>query len=260
MESTYEITAIRKAVKVLKAFARGGAELSLKQIADLSGLPKSTVHRIVQTLMLDGLVQHNPRSDRFCLTGELVAIALKGLGRRDMVDAAAPLMRELAEVTGETVSLNVAAGLERVCIYRVEGSRPITRTVALGEQGPLYCGAAGKILLAGLSDAEVQKVIDRGLEPQCKNTITDPERLWEEVRRIRERGYATSVEERFANSASVGAPVRDCSGQTIAALTVAMPADRFTKEVVEDLIGRVKAQAAAISYRLGWVPEDENLQ
>lgn len=252
-ESTsYEIEAIRKAVKVLKSFALGGPELSLKQISDLTGIPKSTVHRIIQTLMLDGLVQHNTESDRFCLTGQLVAIALKGIGRRELVDVCAPVMRELAETTGETVSLNVVAGLERVCIYRVEGSHPITRTIALGEQGPLYCGAAGKVLLAGLADGEIQRVIDRGLKPQGKNTITDPDRLWEEVRKIREQGFAISVEERFPNSASVGAPIRDFSGQTIAALTVALPADRLTKEVIERLIKLVQAGAMTVSGRLGY--------
>ncbi|MDR3161475.1 MAG: hypothetical protein LBU28_07670 [Spirochaetaceae bacterium] len=137
-------------------------------------------------------------------------------------------MKELAQNTHETVSLQVISGFERVCICRFEGDYPITRHIKVGDKGPLMRGAAGKIIAAGLKDSELEPIIRRYIQ-EGKIRAADTPAIRKELKRTREQGFAISTGERIPGSASIGVPIKDVLGNTQASLSISTVLDRLTE-------------------------------
>jgi DNA-binding IclR family transcriptional regulator len=123
----------------------------------------------------------------------------------------------------------------------------------LGSRAPAHCTSVGKALLAFQSPEVVQQVIDAGLRRYTVNTIVDGEALKTELATIRARGYALDDEEIELGLRCVAAPIRDHSGQVIAAISVAAPVQRMSKKNVQSTIPSVVAASDAISRRLGYI-------
>lgn len=180
---------------------------------------------------------------------DLGSIVLDQMGLRRI---ALPVMRRLRDETDESVSVNVVDGDWRVCIEKVETDHDVRQIISIGRRSPLYAGASGKCLLAYLPDAEAEAVLARiELRPIATRTITDLGQLRRELRRVRDRGYATSANERVDGAAAIAAPVLDHTGSVIAALTVSGPEPRFRNRMTEFAERTVRA-AADISAELGY--------
>jgi DNA-binding IclR family transcriptional regulator len=127
-------------------------------------------------------------------------------------------------------------------------------TIVLGRSFPLHAGASSKAILANLQADEIESYIaDVALEALTDSTITDPDRLMEELARIRQQGYAASVNERQAGAASVAAPVFDHSGGPVAAISLCGPAERFQDEA-HDAAALIVAAGRQLSERMGYRP------
>ena len=124
----------------------------------------------------------------------------------------------------------------------------------LGSRAPAHCTSVGKALLAYQPPEIVKQVLDLGLKRYTANTISDPQKLMDELAQIRTRGYAIDDEEIEAGLRCVAAPIRDHSGQVVAAISVAAPVQRMTKKTVQATIPSVQASAESISRRLGYLP------
>jgi DNA-binding IclR family transcriptional regulator len=227
------IGVLDKAVAVLYAVAE--QPCSLSQLCESTGLPRATAHRLAVGLEVhrllardgDGLWRPGPALP------ELAAAARDGL-----VDAAATVLPRLREITGESIQLYRREGTMRVCVAAAEPPTGLRDTVPVGARLPLTAGSGAKVLLAW-ADQHLQGLI-----------LPDARFGERALAEVRKRGWAQSVGERAAGVASVSAPVRDSSGEVIAAISVSGPIDRMGRKPGSRWAADLVAAADALHKRL----------
>jgi DNA-binding IclR family transcriptional regulator len=250
------LTTVRNAARLLKAFLSRDEQLGVTELSRRLGLGKSTVHRLLTTLLAEGLVEQDHRTGGYRLgivmfeLGEAVRVHL------DLHAAAGAVLTRLRERTGESSQVGVADGDDVVFVDRVESTHSLRLSTDPGRRDPLYCTSAGKVLLAFLPPGDREAFLARAdLTPLTPSTITDPARLRSELRAIRLRGWAESVNEREVGTASLAAPIRDFSGAVVAAISVRAPVARFQAIPRKRMAEAVVEAGEAVSRRMGWSPE-----
>lgn len=248
------IQSVRRAAALLKAFDGGPAELGVGELSRKAQLHKSTASRLLATLEREGLLERVPGTEKYRLGFLLVRLAGQATHFGDVRAAARPALVELAEASRETVHLAVLDGDEVINIEQIVGTHIVREANWVGRRTPLHCVANGKALLA-FQPAELIERVLAGLLPRyTERTIADPERLRAELAGVRRLGYATALGEIEEGLNAVAAPVRDASGQVVAAVSVSGPAYRVKAKDVVDLGALAVGAAAKISARLGCSP------
>jgi DNA-binding IclR family transcriptional regulator len=238
---------------VLDCFLPDNKPMTLTEVANATGMPVSTTQRLLRSLVAEEFIAKTS-------AGYVLGIGLIGWAsavRRGLtvIDAARPLMEALRDETGETSTLLVRNGLQRICVAAVHSQHVISQRAEPGEVAPLQSGSPSKILLAWDPDTTAA-VLERGLLKLTAHSITDPVTLTEELSQVRALGYATSQGENADGVASVGAPVRDASGKVIAALCLGGPTTRVTATWLAEHTELVTEAARQVSRRLGWTERD----
>jgi IclR family acetate operon transcriptional repressor len=252
----YAIGVLSRAFDVLAIFSHAQPSLSLGDVVTAVRLPKTTVFRVLSSLVERGYCECDPQTGKYSLGFELLRLADIRRRQTNVHDVAAPAMREIRNAVNETVILSVRAGDARVHIDFVEGLHAMRRMADLGVPAPLYAGAASKVLLAGMEDEEIEAYLDRtDLTAFQDSTITDRAMLWREIRSIRKRGFAESKGELFAGGGALAAPIKDFSGKTIAVLDILTPEHRYTDEHRERCIAILLEETQQASERLGFRPD-----
>jgi DNA-binding IclR family transcriptional regulator len=172
----------------------------------------------------------------------------------DVANEARPKLRELLEMTGETVQLGIIDHHSVLYVYEMESRRAIRMAAAVGARAPLHCTAVGKVLLASQPEDYVKQVLDLGLKAYTPKTIVKNEELLETLAEVAQRDYATDDEESETGLRAVASPVRNHNGVVIAAVGLAAPVQRMSKKVMLTCVPSVIATAGAVSARLGYVP------
>lgn len=223
--------------------------LGVTEIAEKTGLPKGTVHGLLRALADRGLVVQDSFTQRYGLgLGLLVMASTLLRGRSLLLGFAQERMERLRDQSGETVCLHIPFGLERVCVLQVESHQAIRYAMEVGKPVPLYCGAAGKVLLASMPEQVVDQVIYvTGLAPLGPNTVTDAVELRRQLEAIRSDGYSITFEERTPSGATAAAPVRDGSGQVVACVALYGPRYRLNESRLKELVPELLAVASEIS-------------
>jgi DNA-binding IclR family transcriptional regulator len=249
-------SSIETAIDVLFCFDIQRSQLRLVDISQRLGLHKSTAHRLLSMLKKKGLVVVDPTTQLYSLGPALVELAWIVLRQQDLRSICRPYMEQLRQSTNETVSLNIRMGDRRVCVEELQSNQEIKYSQTFGLTAPLHVGAPGKALLAFLPQAELERVLATltftSLTP---DTITDDQALRAELAKTAVRGYAVSIGARSPWAAAVAAPIRDRSGQTIAALSVLGPSHRLTSKVLKELGMQVIKIGNDISAALGYYAE-----
>jgi DNA-binding IclR family transcriptional regulator len=252
----YAIGVLSRAFDILAIFSHAKPSLSLGEVVAAVRLPKTTVFRVLSSLVERGYCECDPQTGKYSLCFELLRLADIRRRQTKVHDVAAPAMREIRNAVNETVILSVRAGDARVHIDFVEGLHAMRRMADLGVPAPLYAGAASKVLLAGMDDNEIKAYLDRtDLTAFQDGTITDQDLLWREVRSIRKRGFAESKGELFAGGGALAAPIKDFSGRTIAVVDILTPEHRYTDKHRERCIAILLEETQRASERLGYRPD-----
>jgi IclR family KDG regulon transcriptional repressor len=245
------IRAIDRALDVLMAFDQERPALLLAEVAERSNLSKPTAFRVLTSLRRRGFISQSPSGD-YSLGFEIVTLAAVRKRQSKVWDEALPFMRTVRDAVDETVLLSVRVGDERIILDQVESGQPIRRVAKIGERVPLYAGAASRILLAGMGDDEVEKYLERTvLHKLGPDTLTDVGQLRRELASVRELGYAVGNNERNVGGNGIAVGVQDYSRQTVAALQVTVPRERWTDDVRVRCLEVLAVEAAALSRHLG---------
>lgn len=197
-------TVTSKVLAILEAFEKSRGALSLTEIAEGSGLPLSTTHRLVAELTDWGFLSRSA-TGRYQLGIRLWELA-QNTGRQ-LRDAARPFVQDLFSLTGETSQLAVRAGHEVLYIERIYGTKRVPRASRVGGRLPMHATAVGKVILAFEEEWVRTAYLNRDLERATLHTHTNRRRLAEELEQIREQGYATTLEEVRLGSCSIAVPV-----------------------------------------------------
>lgn len=249
------VQSVERAVAILRSFSRGKPERGVNELARELGLHKSTVSRLLGTLERQGLVARNPQTGAYRLGLELIVLAAQVVEHIDLREIARPHLRELSERCQETVNLAI---LHEGQVMDLEQFAPPVRSVKnigwVGRRMPPHCTAAGKVLLAHLPPDKLERFLQSRLERLTPRTITDPERLREELRRVRVEGYAVAEEELEDGLNALAAPIHDHTGAVNAAVSLAGPAFRMPPAVFPQLAALLMETCARISAELGYRP------
>lgn len=252
--ASYAVPAVVNAISVLEAL--GTAQpLSLTELSRRLGLGKSSVYRLLVTLVLRGYVEKDPSGDRYQLTYRLFAVGSRAAEQLGLREVAQPIMHRLASRTGETVNLGVLDEFRTVSLYLVESAHPLHIHMRIGGVAA-HATATGKILLAALPPVELtRRLASQRLVSLTPRTIKSRPTLQAELRRVRDQGYAIDDEECSLGLRCVGAPVRDHRGTVVAALSMVAPCHRLPSARLPDAIGMTREAAQDISRRLGFVED-----
>lgn len=248
------IATVERAADVLLHFtAAPGPDLGITEIAEALDLPKAAVHRVLASLRTRELVTLDERTRRYSLGVGAMRLGLTYLDRIDVRQLARPLLQSLCERTRETATLSVPLGeRSRIYVDQVTPNREVIMSVSLGEPYALHAGASSRAMLAFQPPERIDAYLaGTDLEAMTPATIVDPTALREDLARIRETGWAQSVEERKEGAASVAAPVRNHEGHAVAVVSVCGPAGRFLTEV-DDLRAALLDVTRELSRRTGW--------
>ncbi|MEX1264375.1 MAG: IclR family transcriptional regulator [Actinomycetota bacterium] len=255
------LSSVRNAARLLCAFTPADRDVGVSELATRLGLGKSTVHRLLSTLALEGLIERDPASGRYRLGLKLYELGSIVGDHFDLHEVVAGPIDDLRNRTGETVHVAILDGSEVVYIARRESPHTLRMFGRVGHRNHAHCTSTGKLLLAFLPPPDLAKILDAfDLPAHTRFTITDRAKLEDEIEAIRRRGWAENVQESELGAHSVAAPIRDTSGRVVAAISVAGPAARFTPEVMRRVAVDTVRTGEAISARLGWRPRESSIR
>ena len=247
-----QLTAIGKVTAVVEALA---GEHTLSGVARHTGLPVSTVHRILRELDDAGWVRRDDEAG-YVLSARLLGLAGRATQADRLVHVARPALRRLNEETGHAVHLAIRSGDEAVYVDKIEGRGSYHMRSRIGLAMCLHSTALGKAMLAALPTEEVREILARtGMPAKTQHTITDLGALLPHLRTIRENGCALDHEENENNTRCVAAVIMDDRGKPVGGLSVAGLAFEFDEQRVTALAPLVHRAARSVTTALGGDPD-----
>jgi IclR family transcriptional regulator, KDG regulon repressor len=246
------LSSVTSALLVLKVFSHGEPELGISSIAQRLGLAKSTVHRLAVTLAGEGFLEQNPQNGRYRLGLSLFSLGALVRQRMDVSHQALSLLTALRDQTQETVHLAILDETSIMYLHNMESAQAIGTRSYIGTRKPAFCTSEGRVLLAFNAPELTLAVLKEDLVQRTPKTTTDVKKLRQMLEEVRHNGYATDDEESESGMRSVAAPIRDISGNAIAAVGLAGPIQRLTKKELRRLVPQVISTAAGISARMGY--------
>lgn len=249
-----KIQVLEKAFLIQEYIANHSEGISLAELSADLQMNKSTIFRILDTLVDLGYVIRSPETEKYRLGYKyfILSNAAISINLREHLQ---PVMRRLAGETGEVVHLSVLDNDAAVCIgkYETATSNSIVIKSQIGRRSPLHASASGKIFLTYIPDNKMRDIISHtGLYPCTKNTITEMSRLERELEHIRKDGYAIDELEQDDNLRCVAAPVFDIRNRIVAAISVTGTVFSFTQEKIPVMANAVKRYAMEASQLLGY--------
>jgi IclR family pca regulon transcriptional regulator len=244
------VQSLDRGLAVIRAFDAEHPRLTLSDVARRTGLTRAAARRFLLTLERIGYVRSDERY--FSLRPRVLELGYAYLSGLALAEVAQPHVEALVAKVEESSSVCVLDGDEVVYVVRVPTRRIMSVVIAVGTRFPAYATSMGRVLLAGLPDAELDAYLGR-VEPQqlSPRTITDRRRLREELERVRSDGYATVDQELEDGLRSAAAPIRDASGRVVAAVNVSVHTSRMSLEQLdEQLVPPLLETAAQISADL----------
>lgn len=227
----------------------------MREIARRLELSPTIVQRMVTSLARRGYVDKDAATSRYRLGYRALALGASSEHGSDYIGTARRELEKLARDHSLNGFVSVLHGSRAVYILAVQAEGPVAIKVAPGSEMPLHSTAAGKVLLAALSDAEARKLLGHGrLSAITPHTVTDPAAVIAGLAKVRKQGFATVSEENIRGVLSVGAPIRDRSGKLLAALSVAFPKYLDASQTLQSVTPPVVAAAQRISQAVGGQP------
>ena len=228
------------------------SELSFQEIITLSGMPKTSVYRMLATLEEMGFLEKGSDAKYrlgllFLKFGHLVSIRL------DIRKIAYPFMHALHQETKEAINLILREGNETIYIEKIDTLQKVRLYTAIGRRSPLYAGACPRAILSFLPDAEIDAYLAAvELKPIANGTITDRDKLYETIHQARAEGCTISHSELENYTSAVAAPIYNNAGEVIAGLSIAGIEANYQGENIEAFKEKVKKAAYEISKQLGY--------
>lgn len=243
---------IKKSVTLLDLFLTSDGDLSLEEIAQLSGLNKTTARRIILSLIECGFLKQNRKRGRYSLGMRFLDYAQALKKHNPIMDVAEPYLKEVCRVIDETVSLALWDGRNAVIYQSFYPSHPLKVTSYEGTMSGLHFNSLGKAILAEMLEDELNAYLANDLVRYTPNTITDIDNLKDHLNVIRKEGVAIDDEEGFLGVRGIAATLKNDKGVVVGVLNVLGPSSRLTRERITKNIPVVKEYALKISKALGY--------
>lgn len=247
------VQSVERALLLLNLLAKEQRDMQLTEISKKLDWPKSTVHGLLSTLREYEYISQSSETGKYGLGIRLFELGNVVARGWEIRSAALPHLQRLGKALSETVHLATDVNGEVLYIEKLDYAQGMRIVSETGARLPMHCSGLGKVLLAHKSPAEIKRIIRlRGLPAQTERTITTPERLMEELREVRENGYAIDDREIMDGLRCVAAPVRNSEGRVQYAVSVSALARNMEQPRLDATIREVTHAAAEISRAMGY--------
>ena len=246
------VQSVDRALAVLEILARDG-HAGVSDIAEEMGIHKSTVSRLLGSLVSRDIVHQNSERGKYQLGFGILRLASSIPGRLSLVREARPVLEGLADAFKETVNLAVLRSNYAVNVDQARGPSTLATYDWVGSLTPLHATSSGKILLAALSADDRDRILkETGLPARTPRTITSRDKLDEQLLDVVRNGYAVTLEEFEIGLKSMAVPVYNHVGSVIGAISISGPAFRFDPEKTPGLLEALKEAGLQISANMGY--------
>ncbi len=243
---------LTRALTLLERLSESDTGMHLTDLSYQLGMPAATVHRLLSTFEELDFVEQDPDEGSWFIGLKAFTVGNAFLKRRDFVASARPYMNALVDECGETVNLGVIDDGEVVFISQVESQEVMRMIVRLGSRSPIHASGVGKAMLANMPEQRVTRILQqRGLARYTDHTIDSPATLRDELKQVRQQGYALDDEEHAVGLRCVAAPIFDENGQALAAISLSGPKARIVDGRLGEMGNAVRQTAAEITRELG---------
>jgi IclR family KDG regulon transcriptional repressor len=247
----YLLQSVQNGLRILQLFSVEQPVWGITEIANALQLNKSTVSRLIGDLVMEGYLEKEGVKYRLgfsllCLSG-IITSSL------EIHREATETLKDLAKKLGETAHISILEDSNITYLHKVECKHPVRLLSHIGKKNPATCTSSGKVLLAFQTEEVVREVIAAGLPRMGPNSVTDPEELLRDLLKVRQQGYSVCIDEMHDEVVSIGAPVRDYTGQVVAAVSVAGPRQRVIDEKIPRFINAIIKAGKEISIKLGYI-------
>ena len=251
-ERSGQVQSLVRALRLLQEVAEVGDGVTLTEVANRVGLPVSSAHRLLSTLLQEGFVRFDGERTLWFVGVKAFTVGNAFLRARDLVQVARPYMRGLMEQCDETVNLAVEDSGQIIYLAQIECRQMMRALASPGARVPMHSSAVGKILLAYMKPTTREASLEAmRLERFTANTITQRERLEDTLQTVKARGYAFDDEEHAIGLRCVAAPIFNETRDAIAGISLSGPAARVTDKRFAELAGMVQRTAKVITREFG---------
>lgn len=246
------LSSVTNALRILRSFTIEEPERGIRELAKSLSLSKSSVQRLMTTLAHEGFVTKDADTQKYRLGVSVLSLGTVVMNHLEIHREALPHLEKLVEKTEETAHIGILEGTKVVYLHKIETRQPIRIFTEIGKRNPSYCTGCGKAILAFQHEQLIEQVIEEGLHPYTSKTITDPHAFKQNLKEIRQNGYAVSVEELGEDIISVGAPIRDYMGNVFAGVSLVGPSYRMKQKGIATYAKEVMKVGLEISEKLGY--------
>ncbi len=247
-----------RGLNILELIATGHNRLSIREIAEKVGLPRTIVYRMIATLEREHYLQRNLQTQGYRLTTKLWSLGCAAVQGLEIKDIGRGPLEELASKTHELIALAVLDGDDVVYVDKVDCSQPVRAFIPVGGRAPAYGISTGKAILAYRSEEEITRIAS-SMKKFTPKTVTGVEAFKKHLAEIRKRGYAVNLGEWKVDVGGVASSIRDRDGNVVASIGVTIPIHRLTRETIDRLGKLTIKAAAAISESLGYAAQKRRL-
>jgi DNA-binding IclR family transcriptional regulator len=242
-----------RVLQILELIGQNREGLTHSDIASSLTIPKSSLSALLANLLEREYLSADKSGKRYLLGPQILVLAGRYLAGQDLIQIGQGVLSKLTEETGESTAMAIRDGYGILIVSKVNSSKSIIQFMNIGERRPMYATAAGKAILAHLSEEELQEYFSSvEMVPVTKKTITDRQVLEKELEKIRSGAVAYSHEEIEEGMVALSAPVFDLSGEVVATIVAGMPSIRLNPKIEKFLEKAILDSAASFSRRLGF--------
>lgn len=253
-KSDYLIQSVSHALDLLEQFHDEVDELGVTELSKRLKLHKNNVFRLLATLESRGYIEQNKVTENYRLGLKTLELGQTFVKQMGLLRQARPVLENLVHECNETSYVAILKDLHIIYLDVVETDLTVRVVPRVGSRLPAYCTAAGKVQIAYMSEEDLEQYLPpKDLKPLTPNTITDRDKLKQQLRQVVEDGYAIDDEELDIGVRCVSAPIRDYTRRIIGAVSISGPSMRLSMERMDkELVPLVKRAAEEISVKLGF--------
>jgi IclR family transcriptional regulator, KDG regulon repressor len=248
------VKSVSRALDIIALVGSKKGGMGVTEISKQIDINKSSVYRILSTLVQYGYIEQDEETGRYKLGYKFLEVSSQLLDSIDLRAEAKSYLQELESETNEVIHLVVFDQGEVVYIEKLEGNETLRMHSKVGKRAPMHCTSVGKAILAHLPTSVVLDILERkGMPMHTEKTITNKDAFLQELIRVKQKGYALDLEENEYGITCIAVPIFDHSGKVIAAISISGTTIRMTDKRLDILQERMRQIGIQISARLGYV-------
>jgi len=246
------LSSVSNALRILNCFTRENSERRVTDISLELGIGKSTVSRLLTTLLNEGYVRKNNETRKYELGLRILTLHNTLMFNLEIIKEARPILKNLANETLEAVQIAELEDLNVIYVDQIKSIHPTKILAHIGRVNPVHCTSSGKLLLAYQNQDKIDDILKNEFKKYTKYTITNPNILLKELKEIKEKGYCISVNEFIENVISISAPIVDVHKNIIAAVSVVGPTQRINGKKISNFTNKVIEAGKEMSRRINY--------